>query len=114
MQFMTRNLLVTLVEALCILLAFLLLTGLTRWAIARAVRAASLTRFQDAANAVSRTLRTFYLVLLVVLLLADLGLNGWLVYKRSDVLLFKLGLLAHIPPGFWLALSIALGKLFAL
>lgn len=111
---MTRNLLVTLVEALCILIVFLLLTGITRWAIARTVRAASLTRFQDAANAVSRTLRTFYLVLLVVLLLADLGVNGWLVYQRNDLLTFKLGLLARIPPGFWVTLAVALGKLFAL
>lgn len=111
---MTRNVLVTLVEALGILVLFLLFTAITRWAIARAVRAASLTRFQEAANAVSRTLRTFYLVLLVVLLLADLGLNGWLVYKRTDLLSFKLELLSRIPPGFWVTLAVALGKLFAL
>jgi small-conductance mechanosensitive channel len=46
----------------------------------------------------------------IALVLAVLGLNGWLIWQQKNIREFTLNLLKQIPQDFWISTSLALGK----
>ncbi len=108
---LTAGLFVIAIELAILLAVFLALSGLLRFTRSRLTTAPTLEKISGRIEHGLRIARIFLRLIFVLLFLGVLGVNGYQLYLGNDLRQFTLDLIARIPPGFWLNLSIRLTAL---
>ena len=98
------------IELTVLLVAYIVLTGLIRFAIARIGKMPALEKVSGRIIGSLRFVRFLLRVALLLLILAVFGINGYQLYLGNDVRQYTLDQLGRIPPGFWLSMG---GRLLA-
>ena len=95
-------------ELLAVTLVLLLINLIVTTLFRRVDKLPGLARFVDNAKNIRRLIRRGLMLIWFVLILAILSFNGYLIYRGEAVLAYSLGILAQLPPDFWIRLGTGL------
>jgi hypothetical protein len=114
MDLLIKNILTIAGEVLAIVVVFILLNWLVRRLITSVKAAPALQKFEPAAMLIQRKLRLVLVLICGLVLVAVIGIDGYLMWAGEDLAEYTLNLARNIPLSFWIDLGFAAGKVVAL